>query len=343
MNTLGQTRRRAALALALVLGLSTLTASAVQKDDKKKEPMPQGTAVLWQDPGDISARNLLAGPGPDMKPDLSSVTFVKDEMGGYSPKFRVTDGAGKTWVAKFGKEAQPETAAVRLAWAVGYVTEVAHLVPCVQIKNAPEPRKEVERCNGKGFANVRFEARPDEWKRLDNWSWKENPFAGQKEFQGLIVMMGLINNWDLKDANNKIVYVPGADAASGELRYLISDLGATFGKTGNFITHDRNNPKNFAKSKFIEGVEGGRVRFSYDGKNTGLFDQISVENARWIGDQLARLSDKQIEDAFRAANYAGADLQTLVAEVRSRNNELTALPAPAATAGTPGSGTPDKR
>ena len=112
MNTFSQTRRWAAFALALFLCLSSLADSTAQKDDKKKEPAPQGTPVLWQDPGDVSARDLLAGPGPEMKPDLSSVTFVKDEVGGYSPKFRVTDGAGKTWVAKFGKEAQPETAAV---------------------------------------------------------------------------------------------------------------------------------------------------------------------------------------------------------------------------------------
>ena len=333
MNSQKRFRRLAALALAVMVALSCHV-SAVQKDSKKeKEPAPQGTPVLWRDPGDVSALDLFAGPGgEEMKPDVSSVTFVKDESaGGYSPKFRVTDGAGKTWVAKFGKEAQPETAAVRLAWAVGYVTEVSYLVPCVQIKGAPEPRKKVDRCDDKGFANVRFEARPDEWKRLDNWSWGENPFKGTKEFQGLVVLMGLINNWDLKDTNNKIVYVPG-DGGEGELRYIISDLGATFGKTGNFITHDRNAPENFAKSKFVEKVENGHVKFSYDGKNSGLFHGISVENARWIGEQLSRLSDKQIEDAFRAANYSGADLQTLVAEVRSRVQELTSLPGPAGVA-----------
>ena len=84
---------------------------------------------------------------------------------------------------------------------------------------------------GDGYANVRFEARPENVKRLDMWSWNENPFKGTNEFAGLVVMMGLLNNWDLKDTNNKIVYVPGADASSGELRYVISDLGATLGKT----------------------------------------------------------------------------------------------------------------
>ena len=338
----------ATLALTLVVGLVGLspTCFAFQKDKDKKEPMPQGTPVLWRDPGDISTRNLLDGPGAEMKPDVSSVTFVKEETGGYSPKFGVQDGAGRVWVAKLGKESQPETAAVRLAWAVGYVTEVAsHLVPCVEIKGAPEPHKKVERCGagGKGFANVRFEARPEEVKRLDNWSWQQNPFAGTRELKGLIVLMGLVNNWDLKDTNNKILFVPGENGA-GELHYIVSDLGATFGKTGNFITHNRNEPADFVKSKFVEGVSGGRVRFGYDGKNKGLFEQITVEDAQWIGGLLARLTDEQLADAFRAANFNAEEVQMLVGEVRSRINELVKLggPAEGVVVGAP-QGSPEKR
>ncbi|MGH9902571.1 MAG: hypothetical protein ACRD68_12255 [Pyrinomonadaceae bacterium] len=288
--------------------------------------MPAGTPVLWRDPGDVSARDLLAGPGGEgMKPDLSGVTFVKEEVGGYSPKFRVRDGAGKVWVAKLGKEAQPETVAARLVWAAGYVGETNHLVPCVQIKGAPAPRKKVDRCEGKGFANVRFEARPENVKRLNEWGWANNPFAGTKEFKGLIVLMGLINNWDLKDSNNKILLVPAGAGGAGELHYIISDLGATFGKTGNFITHNRNEPKDYAKSKFVERVEGPNVRFGYDGKNKGLFDGITVEDAKWIGGLLAQLSDSQIQDAFRAANYGPEDVQLLSQSLRARINELVAL------------------
>ena len=44
-----------------------------------------------------------------MKPDLSRITFVKEEKGGYSKKYRVKDGQGRTWVAKLGKEASGNT------------------------------------------------------------------------------------------------------------------------------------------------------------------------------------------------------------------------------------------
>ncbi|HKR02158.1 MAG TPA: hypothetical protein VJT09_15890 [Pyrinomonadaceae bacterium] len=314
----------AVFTIALLLSLSSAVI-AQEKSKKKKTPL-QGTPVLWKDPGDISARNLLLGAGgEEMKPDISEVTFLKDEVGGYSAGFRVRDAAGNIWVAKLGKEAQPETASSRFVWAVGYVSEIHYLFPCVHIKGAPD--KNVERCEGKGFANVRFEARPKNFKRQGTiWNWAKNPFSGTKELRGLIVLMAFLNNWDLKDDNNKLIYVPGSDGGQGEIHYILSDLGATFGKTGGFMSRSRNDPEDYAKSRFIEGVEGGRVKFAYSGKNSALFKDITVEDARWVGNLLSRLSDEQITDAFRAGNFTQEEIQLLVPAVRARINQLVNLP-----------------
>jgi hypothetical protein len=312
------------MTLIILILLSVSTANFAQKESKKKKAPPQGTPVLWQEPTDIASRDLLLGAGGEaLKPDLSKVTFVRDQKGGgFSINYRVKDGAGKVWVAKLGKEAQPETASSRLVWAVGYITEINHLVPCVHIEGAPEPRYKVKRCEGDGFANVKFEARPEDVKRLEPWSWTNNAFSGTKEFQGMVVLMSLLNNWDLKDDNNRILYVPAGANGQPELQYIISDLGATFGKTGGIISHNRNAPEDFVKSKFVEGVEGSRVRFAYGGKNAGLFKNISVEHTKWIGGLLSQLSDQQIGDAFRAANYSPEEIEVLTRAVRARIDQL---------------------
>jgi hypothetical protein len=217
---------------------------------------------------------------------------------------------------------------------VGYQTEINYLVPCVHIQGTPKPRKKVDRCEGDGFANVRFEARPQNVERTGEWKWKRNPFVGRKELQGLIVMMGLINNWDIKDSNNVILYVPGGSGRrADESLYAISDLGATFGKTGHVpffwrFTRSRNNPNDYAQSRFVDKVKGNRVAFRYGGKNRGLFKNITIEEAKWIGGLLARLSDRQIADAFRAANYNSSEVRLLTNAVRGRINELVRLPAP---------------
>ncbi len=315
---LRRTKSSAIVALTIALFLSAASPTlAVQKGSKKKkEAMPRGTPVLWQEPADIATRDLHAGPGGEaMRPDLSRVTFIKEETGGFSTKYRVKDGAGREWVAKVSSEAQSEAAAVRLLWAVGYYTEVNYLAPRVNII-------------GKGvFENVRFEARPSYVKRLDEWKWSKNPFVGTKELQGLIVMMALFNNWDIKDSNNKILHVRSDRTGENQHRYIISDLGATFGKTGTLpffwrIARSRNNPEDFLESEFIEDVKNGNVFFRYGGKRQDLFDDIRIEEARWIGDWLARLSESQISDAFRAANYTPEETQLLTAEVRTRIDEL---------------------
>lgn len=304
---------RATVALVLLLSLSSPVVFA-QKKDKKKKSAPRGTPVLWRDPGNVSSRNLFLGPGgAAMQPDLRRVTFVKEEKGGYSTKYRIKDARGRTWIAKVGNEAQSETAAVRLVWAAGYMTEVNYLVPRMTIP-------------GKGtFTNVRLEARPENVERLDEWKWNENPFKGTKQLQGLIIMMAMLNNWDLKDSNNQILYVPRG--SRGELHYIISDLGATFGKTGSLpviwrFTRSRNNPEDYAESDFIEEVKNERVFFKYGGKNQKLFDDINVEEARWLGQLLSRLSDKQINDAFRAANYTPAERAMMTRAVRWRIDSL---------------------
>ena len=52
---------------------------------------------------------------------------------------------------------------------------------------------------------------------------------------------------------------------------------------------------------------------------------VTVEDARWLGAKLAGLSDRQIEDAFRAANYGPEEVRLLSRAVRSRINELAGL------------------
>lgn len=284
---------------------------------KKKKQTPTGTPVLWRRPVDIQSRDLFLGPGgAGMRPDLRRITFIKEEKGGYSKKFRVRDASGHEWVAKIGKEAQAETSAVRLLWAVGYQTEVNYLVPRVTIP-------------GKGtFSNVRFEARPDDIKRVEAWKWSRNPFVGTREFQGLKIMMALINNWDIKDSNNEILHVRGPQP--DELRYIISDLGATFGHaSGTFffwrLTRSRNNPKNYANSDFLKKVKDNRVLLDYGGKRKDLFKNISIDDAVWMGSWLSQLSDQQMRDAFRAANYTPAQINLLAGTIRGRANELVSL------------------
>lgn len=309
---------RVCLTRSLRVGLAVfcLLALAPAATAQKKN-QPRGRPVLWRDHANVSALDLYWGPGGRHgRPDLRRLTFMEEEKGGFSTKYRVRDARGRVWVAKVGKEAQSETAATRLLWAAGYMVETTYLAPRATIP-------------GRGtFENVRFEARGGGIKREGDWKWDENPFEGTREFQGLKVLMVVLNNWDIKDSNNVLLALP-----NGELRYAISDLGATLGDTGKWpllwrFTRSRNDPAGFSGDKLIDEVkEDGRVDFEFSGKQRGMFNDITVSEARWAGSLLARYSDRQLAAAFRAANYTPAEVRVLTRALRSRVNELTSLRA----------------
>jgi hypothetical protein len=243
-----------------------------------------------------------------MFPVLDGLIYVDRQVGGNNLKFRLREKSGREWVVKAADESQPEVAATRLLWAIGYPTEVDYIVPKVNI--AKWGRKE----------NVRFEARPDGVKRGERWSWDENPFKASPEFAGLRIMMAMLNNWDLKDENTIIL------EKDGKLYYAISDLGSSFGKlakhSGTRSGRSVNKPEDYAGSTFIRTIDGNMIHFNYTAARADLMRGINVDHGRWLADLLTQLSDKQIHDAFRAANYEAEEAATLAAAFKARIGEL---------------------
>ena len=306
-----------ALLVILVL-IATGFAQGKKSKSKKKEVLPNGQAIMWEPVNE--RRDLFWGPGGrDMAPDLSSITFVKKESGGHNTKYRIKDGSDRTWIAKLGREARPETAAVRLLWGLGYKNEINYLVPRLTIP-------------GKGtYTNVRLELRPDNVDRIGEWKWKSNPFVESPEFKGLKIMQVFMTNWDVLDKQNEILKV---DTPNGvEYHYIVSDLGRTFGKYGNnnlpiFYRLGRRtgDPKSWSKASFIKGVDkNGRIKWGIKGKNRGIYKDITVADAAWLLGRLKTLDDRQLTDVFRAANYSPTETNMYVTAVKRRITELSNL------------------
>ena len=291
------------ISLILLVLIVTARPSAAQES----APLPDGV-IVWEQV-DIPSRDTLLGAtaGGDA-PALERVKFLGRQPGGNNLKYRVEDANGREWVVKVADESQAEVAANRLLWALGYYTEIDQIVPRINIEGIGN------------YKNARFEARGMDIQRGERWSWANNPLAGTKEFDGLKIMMALVNNWDLKDENNVIL------TEGGRSYLVVSDVGSSFGKladksksrTGRSV----NNPEHFAEAGFVKGVEAGTVVFDYRGMGEDHLKGIKVENARWLADLLLQLSDKQISDAFRAANYSNEDVKTMTIALKSRISTL---------------------
>jgi hypothetical protein len=307
--------------------------SKQQKEEKKKDAADSAGAreshpVLWEDPTDIEGRDLINGPGgAEGAPDPNGkFTFVERAKGGTSERIHVVDDKGRKWTVKFGPEGRPETAATRIVWAAGYHVDQDYFVK----------RAHIEGRGGFDVWDVRFERRDDGYKEDGLWSWEANPFNGTRELQGLKVLMALLNNWDLKEVNNKIARPDKKSGGDRDSRvYYIADLGATFGSTGSFFSKlpffgsapagSKGQPDAYARQSFIDGVKNGQVAFHYKGKDPRALEGVTVENARWMGNMLGRLSDKQLSDAFRAGGFSDSEITVCLRAIRDRINQLKNL------------------
>jgi hypothetical protein len=319
------------VALALALMLPTFSLA------DKKNDLPAGKPMLWQEPRNIAALDLYYGPGGKQHAPVGKFKFIKEDLKGSQPKIDLVDEAGTKWKAKLGKEAQPEIVATRLLWAAGYFADENYYLSEARVEGIKQKLKRVKLDDNNILRDARLKrARSD--NRYMLWNWFDNPFIGTREFNGLRVMMMLINNWDLKPANNSIIY----DAESGQRRYFIYDLGGSFGKTGGDLRRSRNNLEDYRSSKFIKSIGTDTVDFVYGTRPPLLYaldfgyyhlyakmekiaKGVPRADARWIGQLLAQLSQKQIEDAFRAAGYNPEETRQYAQAVRDRINELTKL------------------
>jgi hypothetical protein len=273
-----------------------------------------------------------------VQPPTGPYTFVREDRGGTSPKFEIGDGEGTEWKVKLGEEAKPETAAARLLAAAGYYTDEDYYLPELRVEKMPKLRRGQPFVAAGGVIHgARLERKVKGKKRSGNWSWFDNPMKGTKEMDGLRVLMALINNWDLKQVNNDIYEETGEPE-----RYVVSDLGATFGRTGNSFVRSKSNLADYRRSKFVQKVEAEHVDFHMNSRPFVLsvfhlpnyiqrtrmqkiVKHIPRGHAQWVGRQLAQLSPAQIRECFRSAGYAAEEVEAYAQVVEGRIAELQRL------------------
>ena len=254
-----------------------------------------------------------------------SFAFVQKDTSGRSPGYDVRDAAGVVWSVKLGHEAQSEVVSSRLLWAIGF-----HQPPTYYISSWTLTGTEAGPQSG-----GRFRPEIDEWKSAGEWKWEEYPHAATAANAGLLVAQMMINNWDLKNSNNKMI--ERAQASPPRL-YLVRDLGASLGSNEQakwvrwtqlrFQQGTKNDVEGFEDSGFIEGVEDGYVKFSYSGPNKSLVSRITPAHVRWTSQLMSRLSDKQWQDAFRAGGYPPEDATRFIAKFKAKIAQGLALAPP---------------
>jgi hypothetical protein len=342
-------KNRQVLALSLAVIVLSFPASPAAKKKNNWQAVEgeitgEGPAVLWRKPANIAARNLFYGIGGKEHEPHGPFTFLEEDLEGSSPKFNVRDRDGVRWKVKLGQEARPETAASRLVWAVGYFTNEDYLVPELRVENMPRLHRGRKFVAPDGLMrNARLKRYLKGEKKIGNWRWCCGPFTNTREWDGLRVMMALIDNWDLKDVNNA-VYQERSEADPEQI-YMVSDLGASFGSPGFRwpVSKSRDNLKEYRQAKFIRTIRPEYVNFTVPSRPSIVYfflgprsylrrrrlgwigKDIRRQDARWVGELLGQLSREQVRDVFRAAAYSPPEVEAFGVAVERRIAELKEL------------------
>jgi len=278
---------------------------------------PSMLAELRVDPG-RQPRDLFWGVGGRRyapPADAAYTLEAKDETG-FSVSFDVTSPDGMEWSAKIGPEAQTEVVVSRVLWGLGYHQPPVYYLPSWKLgAEGAESRKESE---------ARFRPKLPQLDRLPEvWSWADNPLSGTRELKGLLVILLMLNSTDLKDSNNSIYQL--AQPWDGAPRwFVVRDLGAALGETGK-IYPKRNWLEGFEKQSFITNVAGSTIQFDYNGRHEELLTMIGPADVQWAAREMARLTDAQWRDAFRAANYATPDAERYIRRIKEKIADGIAL------------------
>jgi len=302
------------LLLAVILGAVAAAALTVAGP---APPVPATAEIreLWQDPGDVAARDLRWGRGGQALLPSPAVDyqFVAIDAIGYSAGYDVIDPEGRRWDVKTGAEAQPELIASRVLWAIGFHQPIVYFAADWRLTNGPVAKP----------LPGRFRLDSDH-VTVGDWSWTDNPFKGTRELKGLLLANLLLNNWDLKTSNNKIYAM--ASASGGERRFVVQDLGASLGKTA-WPLGNRNRVDDYESQDFIVGVQYGRVQVDYQARRRHLLEDLTPADVVWITQLLARITDRQWTDVFAAAAMPDDVSARYIRKIKSKIQEGLALQA----------------
>jgi hypothetical protein len=325
----GSTSRflRAGLASAMVM-------AAACRPMPRATPGPPGRpdlAALWEEPRDLETRDMFHGPGGAARvPSVDArYAFVEADRTGYSPGFDVRGPDGTLWSVKLGAEAQPEVVVSRVLWAIGY-----HQPPTYYVEKWTLVGKVTTQ-----QAAGRFRRKGSDWKVVSDWSWYENEFVGTRPFKALLVVNVLLNNWDWKTSNNKVYEVPND---TPRRRYVVQDLGASLGKTTfpaflNWFPMrglgqgTRNDLRGFESQRLLKRVTRDGVEFDYRGIHKSLLDSVSAADVVWACRLLSRLTDRQWDDAFKAAGYGNDHTRRYIRKIKAKIGEGLKVTGPART------------
>jgi hypothetical protein len=317
----------------LSLGFSSRAFANTSLNSAQREQLISRASV-WQDPGNISQKDLFQGPGTRFRTNESVTCDYAGlpHSSGMTPKFLCKLADGSVVKVKYGRdngEVYGEVMGSRLFWALGFGTDTEYPVQVICNGCSNDPFKHGGNAgNQVSFMPAVIEEKVPgktlETKDDEGWSFDElkdltserDGGASVAEQDALRLLAAFVQHGDNKAANQKIICPKGSlpegatSLAECQKPFMyVSDLGATFGKGaqgGLILAKTKATLDAWADEPLWKNER--KCKTNLDMINVIFFQRgtlsdpvISEAGRQMLADLLSQLSDQQLADMFRAS------------------------------------------
>ncbi len=297
-------------------------------DDVRKDALAR--ASVWSPPAVPPSRADL-GRNPEPFPDPTVCRFQPSEPSGATPKFDCVFEGGEVLKVKYGSaEVHSEAAATRLLAALGFGADRIYLVKTLRCFGCRyDPFTAADKLPGDDrafvdFKNVAIERRLPgkaiEGKDAVGWGWEEldeaqaeGRGASRAQRDALRLMAVLINNWDNRDENQRLLclpegYPPQPGGHCGKAVAYMHDVGGTLGRVSGTLSRVRGKGKEerkldveaWSRVPIWKDRAACKVAIKSPRLHGATFDPsvISEGGRKMLSDLLVQLTPAQLESLF---------------------------------------------
>jgi hypothetical protein len=174
-------------------------------------------------------------------------------------------------------------------------------------------------------ANVQDERHP---ATIGAWGFGGLGRENLRELRGAGVLAAWLGWWDSRFENTRLRLAKTENGP--ELQHFFSDLGGGMGRSGGTFRHSGEKPSDFdwsfTRSSRLRGNGKEQWQFAIVGyepvENTPAFENITIDDARWMARLIGQLSEQQIVAALTACGFPSAEVRIYTEKLLSRRDQL---------------------
>jgi hypothetical protein len=159
-------------------------------------------------------------------------------------------------------------------------------------------------------------------RAIGAWDYDQLDHAARREVRAVFTLAAWLDQYNMRWENTRLAYVKDGDGWA--LRHLFSDVGSGLSAAPSMISGTNSDIERMPWE--VTERRGGKVRFSGFAVNVmnDAFDDMTAEDARWMADKLAALSERQILQALLATSMTAAEARLALEKLVSKRQKLVA-------------------